>query len=428
MAGESTFGRWHSHIRSWISWPSAGRSIVYWALLLHWYQPPTQLHRVLKSVCEESYRPLLKLFRDFSHARATVNINAVLTETLSDHGMSDVIDALRDLGARGQIEFTGSAKHHAILPLIDRGEMLRQIKLNEETNRFFFGESYRPRGFFPPELCYSRELIGPVAESGHEWLLLSGIACPVGWPVDVIYEVSLGDRALAVFFRDDLLSNRVSFRETDARGFIEHLSRMAPGGKSVYVVTAMDAETFGHHVKDWVHGFLAEVYRAVPGKVEPVTLSQLLDLFPRGHRIEPRPSSWSTSPDDLERGNPYPLWKSPDNVIHQLLWQHLRIVVELVGKAVEIAASDEAKHHAQLARETLDRALHSDQFWWASRRPMWEPNIVNRGLMEQREAILNAYKAIQLSERSEDAKREYYYRYIAARDLREKITDQLFMF
>ena len=157
-------------------------------------------------------------------------------------------------------------------------------------------------------------------------------------------------------------------------------------------------------------------------------MSQLLDLFPGRHRIEPRPSSWSTGPDDLEHGNPYPLWKSSDNVVHQLQWQHLQIVIELVRKAVEIATTDEAKHHAQVARETLDRALHSDQFWWASRRPMWEPNIVNRGLMEQREAILNAYKALRVSDQSEDAKREDYYRYISARDLREKITDQLFMF
>ncbi len=71
--------------------------------------------------------------------------------------------------------------------------------------------------------------------------------------------------------------------------------------------------------------------------------------------------------------------------------------------------------------------MHSDQFWWASRRPMWDINLVNRGLMQQREVVFNAYKAIRMSDLSEDEKTEAYYRVIVSRDLRTKIMDQLFI-
>jgi hypothetical protein len=110
-----------------------------------------------------------------------------------------------------------------------------------------------------------------------------------------------------------------------------------------------------------------------------------------------------------------------------LQWQHLKIAIELTHKAEKGAGNDSAKNYADLARGLLDRAMQSDQFWWASRRPWWDINLVNRGLMQQREVVFNAYKAIRLGDLSEDEKTEAYYRVIVSRDLRTKITDQLFI-
>jgi hypothetical protein len=163
-------------------------------------------------------------------------------------------------------------------------------------------------------------------------------------------------------------------------------------------------------------------------EIEVVTISRLMELFPTGDLVEPRLSSWSTSMDDIRAGNPYPLWKSKDNLIHQLQWQHLKIAIELTRKAVGVATAEPAKQYADIARGLLDRALHSDQFWWANPPPRWDVNLVNRGLMQQREVVFNAYKAIKMSNLSEDEKTEGYYRVIVSRDLRTKTMDQLFMY
>jgi len=433
--------------------------VIYWAPLLHFYQPPTQIYWVLKKVCDESYRPLVEMFRNLPYARVTVNISAALTELLDEHGMADVIEGLRDLAASGHLEFTDSAKYHPILPLIPSQEIKRQIVLNHQANHMYFGDAYSPQGFFSPEMCYSRDIVKPILDSGHRWLILSGIACPATWPTDVIYEISSDGDKMAVFFRDDILSNKISFRQLDAAGFLDHLGQLRSSRqKNIYVITAMDAETFGHHIKSWEKIFLEEVYEALmPEKpvnhgvkqlqrlvktqkeifrtgeiarapdIEVVTISRLLELFPTGGPVEPRPSSWSTSIDDINAGNPYPLWKSKDNPIHQLLWQHLKIAIELTNKSIKMATDERAKYYANIARGLLDRAMHSDQFWWANSDSRWDVNLVNRGLMQQREVVLNAYKAIKMSNLGEDEKLEYYYRVIASKELRSKIMDHLFL-
>ena len=93
-----------------------------------------------------------------------------------------------------------------------------------------------------------------------------------------------------------------------------------------------------------------------------------------------------------------------------------------------MATTDEAKYYADIARGTLDKAMQSDQFWWASRRPMWDMNLINQGLIQQDEVVFNAYKALKLSGLSDDEKTQWYYPVIAARDIRSKIIEQLLMY
>jgi hypothetical protein len=429
-------------------------STIYWGSLLHFYQPPIQIPEVLRKVVDESYRPLIEVFAQHPHARASVNINGVLTEMLYESGYNDVIEGLKELAARGQVEFVGSAKYHAILPLIPKEEQRRQIRRNHLTNRHFFGDAYQPRGFFPPEMCYDRSFLDPIADLGHEWVIMSGVACPAPWPTDQIYCTKSPDgRDMGVIFRDDVLSNKISFQDMDGKSFIDHLRSAHGDSRDMYIVTAMDAETFGHHIENWDQLFLGEAYEAVRPYEEVVqprslaastatllatmqqdagesivscTISEIVDRFPRGEMIDPRPASWSTTHDDLDAGVPYPLWQAPGNYIHKLQWEHVDIAEQLVRVAQECADTAVSKRHAEIARGLLDPALHSCQFWWASRRPHWDINMIARGLDQQANVVLNAFRAINLSSAAEGVKRDAYYKVIASRDIRAKIQDQLF--
>lgn len=430
--------------------------MIYWAQLLHFYQPPTQVPSVLKRICDESYRPLLQVFEEYPDARVTINFNGVLTDMLMDCGHKDVIDGLRSLAENGQLEFTGTGKYHPILPLMPKEEVKRQIGLNTQTNRRFFGKAYAPQGFFPPEMCYSQDILQPIIKSGYRWVVLSGIACPAEWPLDIIYRAECNEQEIAVFFRDDVLSNRISFQDLGAKEFIAHLEEWQGKRENIYVVTAMDAETYGHHIQGWERTFLAKVYEEIEppaepleevtqakalagqhaalltnseaaGKIQMVTISQLLDLFPQGQPIEPRPSSWSTTADDMQAGNYYPLWQDKRNEVHRLQWEHLGICIEVVNKALECADNKGSRQSATIARGLLDRAEHSCQMWWASNCPMWDINLIHMGLLDQLRTVVNAYRAINKSGASEETRREYYYRTVAARDIRSKLEDRLFV-
>ncbi|MBE7519161.1 MAG: hypothetical protein HS107_07920 [Thermoflexaceae bacterium] len=414
--------------------------MTYWAQLLHFYQPPTQTHEVLRRVADESYRPLLAVLKEHPGAKLAININGVLTELLLEHGMGDIVAGLRELGERGQVEFVGSGKYHPILPLIPQGERVRSIAENARTNRRALGDGWKPRGFFPPEMCYSSDIMLAIAAAGHDWVILSGVASPGEWPLNVVCRAPANGRTMHVLFRDDVRSNRISFRETDAVRFIDELARSGAGEDS-YIVTAMDAETYGHHIRGWEREFLAAAYEGIaahqkaPATVERgrttrvamVMPSELPSLFPDGPVIEPLASSWSTTRDDIAARNPYPLWHSPGNHLHDRQWEYVGHCLELLAIARRYSEHDPAQKYLSIAENRLQPALHSCQFWWASRRPMWDVTMVHRGFLLLNEVALNAMKAVALGTASERVKREATWRMAAANEARWQIERELFM-
>ena len=401
--------------------------MIYWAPLLHFYQPPTQSHAVLAKVCEESYRPLVRVFKEHPESRITVNMCGVLTEMLADHGYQDILRGLEKLGQAGQVEFTGSAKFHAILPLIPEVEAKRQISLNKKTNLSFFKDSYKPRGFFLPEMCYSDETASIVRGMGYEWVIVSGIACQGKWPMDYISTFKLGSGLMKAFFRDDIISNMISFKNIDAVGFVSRIKELAKGKEDAYIITAMDAETFGHHIHDWENIFLAALYEIIEDsdKVKAVKISDLLEKFPAVKTRPPKPSSWSTSNEEIMAGNYYPLWNTPHNNIHRLQWEHMDLCLEIFQEAEKKKDIEKSALFFNTARSTLDMALHSCQFWWANKDRMWNENLINKGLILQEETILNSYLAVANSGCRDSEKKRCYNKVIAARHVAEKIRDEI---
>jgi len=399
-----------------------------WAQLLHFYQPPTQTHEILRKVADESYRPLIQVIREHENARLAVNVNGVLTEMLLDHGLADVVKGLSELAERGQLEFTGSGKFHPILPLIPDAHRRQSIADNGATNQRAFGPTWQPRGFFPPEMCYSADILSPIASAGYEWTVVSGVACPIDWPTDTVARVAAGDGSLSVLFRDDGRSNRISFRRTDAASFVGELAAL-DSGRDRYVMTAMDAETYGHHLGRWEREFLAAAFASAAasrGAVDLVLPSELLDRFPAGPTIEPLPSSWSSSEDDIAAGNPYPLWKAPGNGVHDLQWEIVGHCIALTDAAARHADTEESRRACEIAAERLQPALHSCQFWWASRRPMWDVPMIHRGLQLLMEVALFATRSVRSSSAPEPIKAAMGWRLAAATEARAQLERELF--
>jgi len=58
---------------------------------------------------------------------------------------------------------------------------------------------------------------------------------------------------------------------------------------------------------------------------------------------------------------------------------------------------------------------------------MWDINLIHLGLISQWRALVNAYRAINMSGMDAQIKTQYYHKLVAARDIRNKIVDRLFI-
>ncbi len=361
---------------------------MYWANFLHIYQPADQQADVLQAIVDQCYRPLLEHLRDNKHVRLTLNINGALMELFDKHGYHDLIEAMREMGKDGRIEFTSSAKYHAFLPFLDKDEIIRQIKMNDETNKHYLGDSYNPQGFFPPEMAFKEELVPIIEELGYKWIILDEIAA-YGEPGKVDYTklYNIKGSKLKVFFRERRLSNLImSAVVRSPETLIEAMKDDLATGR--YVVTAMDGETFGHH-RPGLEKMLFDVFTTKEFKL--VNISDLLGLYNETVEISPIKSTWASSQHDIEQGIQFLSWSDPENMLHTMQWQ----LVNLVLNEVNNMPKDDIGYND--IRKKMDRALASDHFWWASAKPWWSMEMIEDGayrLLETLRSIPNVEQSI----------------------------------
>lgn len=381
---------------------------TYWAPFLHIYQPIWQRPDILNQIDTECYRPLLHVIDESPNARVTLNINAVLIDLLYEHNLGETVELLKKVVTAGKVEIVGTAKYHPLMPLLPPEENSHQIDLNETTLTSILGSKWARKGFFPPEMAISPDVLKTIQQAGYKWVIASGIACADAWPYDVVHQTSSG---LYMFYRDDYTSNDVSFNRLDAIGFIEKIYSMYQNDS--YIITAQDGETFGHHIKHAEQTFLKKAFDLVAQNinVKMCFISDLINKFPSKLSKPPRPSSWSTDMSDIDREVYYPLWKNPDNPVHKIQYKLLSRVNKLIqileatpdpnhcnngnGKNSNNGTLNaEYQNYKQTARYFYDTGISSCSFWWASMRPMWSPNLIINGAELLIKAAINARLAL----------------------------------
>ncbi|MFX0074911.1 MAG: hypothetical protein ACFE96_05680 [Candidatus Hermodarchaeota archaeon] len=382
--------------------------MIYWAPLLHMYQPSFQDSEVLRQIDKECYKPLFSMLEEHDNVKISLNINAVLIDMLKEFDLNDTIELIKTLVSNDKIQIIGTAKFHPILPLIPENESERQIRLHEETIRHEFPQWERT-GFFPPELSISSQVAKFIRAKGYKWVIMSGIACPNEWLYDQIYTSPNG---LKLFFRDDILSNKIAFNDTTAKKFLEQLATTIDVDKKEkfkdkFIITAMDSETFGHHIKKFERTFLSKTFELINDQkdIEIEFISNLENYFPiHKETIIPKESSWSTTDDDMKLNIPYPLWDHPDNRIHSLFWKIMRSLNNLMNLVENLDLTDEweVKRYSDTARWFYDRSICSDTTWWANpSRGTWSPNLIYKGIELLMKSALNAQLSLVHANKSD---------------------------
>ncbi len=393
-----------------------------WACFLHFYQPPTQSVRILKKVTDESYRRIIEGIEKLPNARLTLNVTSCLVDLWAEHGLENVIRGLRSLLKDGKIELTASAKYHPLLPKLPRSEIKRQILLDIETHKKYFGDLYRPKGFFPPEMAYNRKMAEVVAELDFEWVIAEELSYDRHFghvQYDRVYEIKGIDsnsELLKIFFRERNASFKIlSGQLGTPKLFKDYLGERI--NRHNYLLTAMDGETFGHH-RPGMEELLFSLLESE--EFNSCTISQLASLFENREVTKTYPSTWALMEKDLERNAPFSRWDDPGNLLHQLQWELTYYAIGTVYESAgDLGVPSDAMSNSSVkaefnsvqqqwfkSRQLLDRSLHSDQYWWASARPWWSLEMIEQGAYELKTAVLSLPN---LKESQREKVKELYY-------------------
>jgi len=341
-----------------------------WANFFHMYQPPDWNERVVRRVIRECYRPFFHQLVRRPSFKITLDICGSLTEQLESLGARDILSNIQLMVARKQIELTATVKYHVLAPLLPESEIHRQITLNDELHQSVFGAIYNPRGFYLPEMCYSKNIGRLIAQLGYDWTILdeitlSGVLGTInfdqGYRLDnTKLNLVFRNRTISdLFFMDVLKSPAVFFK------VLQRDPRM-----NRRLVTGVDLENLGHHnprlLKIWFSLTDSRRYQLV-------TISELIRTYRRRVAVQPVASNWASRESELKHKLPYYLWKNKKNPIQQLQWRLTKLILQVIRSSHQPYAQQSG------ARQLLDKALASDQYWWASASPWWSVEIVAAG-------------------------------------------------
>lgn len=340
-----------------------------WINFLHIYQPANADAYVIKEATEKSYKRIIKALEKNSKIKFTINITGCVWQRWQGLGLNDIIDRLKMLAEKGQIEIVGTAAYHPILPLLPEEEVIKQIKENEQILKQWFKED-KLNGFFLPEMAYSLETAKIIKSLGYEWLILDEIAL----------NGKLGHADFNKIYIDKDSGLKIIFRNRElSKSYVPDTLLNKKENEDIFI-TATDCELYGLRHLDQTGKIEKLLARE---DLETLTISEFIaghDDAPIG--ISPLPSSWESTEHELKNAAPYALWFDKKNSIHKKLWQ-------LANLAIETARKFANDKNCNWIRWHLVRGLASCTFWWASAKDFklfsmisWSPDEIERGVNE----------------------------------------------
>lgn len=317
-------------------------------------------------MAEESYQKIIDIYKKHPKAKFILNINGSLTQLLMKHKLYNIINGFKELAENGQLEFVSTLCYHAIAPLIPEKEIIRQIELNDKINKDAFGSSYKPTGLWLPEMAYSRAVIRPIAEFGYKWISLPGVVSNGAWTNNSYAYVQSGSHKLKVLFRDDRISLDIAFGNLN-----DSFPQIIKKQKGTYLFTTMDGETIGHHIPKLAQAldsWLTEIENS--GELETMNSKEIFETYPEAEKSHAFPGSWSTTFEDIQQGNFFPLWleqhQEPFKSSHQLAWSHLHNLLEMSQIAKKQLINGQEQYYEK-TRDLIDKSLFSCAYWWFTR-------------------------------------------------------------
>ncbi|MGD8588279.1 MAG: glycoside hydrolase family 57 [Chromatiales bacterium] len=192
------------------------------ALGLHMHQPPGNLQLLIEDNpweaeqiirCYERVPRYAAKYRDVGHLH--VGFSGILLEQFLDPKIVDAYRHIVDIPAMlenyreaSNVELIGMGYYHPIFPLIPRNDWADQLQSGRAIMQEVFGRA--PKGFWPPEMAFTMEMIPALLEAGYEYVVVDSVHVQPQDGIHDIYRPYLAcheGHCITVIPRDRAVSN-----------------------------------------------------------------------------------------------------------------------------------------------------------------------------------------------------------------------------
>ncbi len=325
----------------------------YWAMVLHFYQPPTQDVMTTRTILESCYLPLLRMLSRKSGFGLTFNMSGSLLVQLKQLGTDEFFHLVRKLIDEKKVEIVTSVMYHPLMPLTPKDVLIRQIEKNNQTLKNLLGVE-KIEGFFPPELAVNTASLDLVNQS---YIIIDETA---------LKTKSNLQQSLVKYRKKYLLINnrqvcelmRSYPKKLSAKLVLEAQKNREEEG---LIVIANDAELFGHHYSERLEVLVDLLDRK---DITFIKTSEAVAQF-GDHAISISGIKDSTWQD----GQSFDLWTK--NPLQKNYLKLLKATYELTSGSSDAAALD-----------FFDQGNSSCYLYWLSNWPWWHPDLVESGAIQ----------------------------------------------
>jgi 4-alpha-glucanotransferase len=222
------------------------------ALALHNHQPVGNFGWVFAEVFEKAYEPMVDALERHPGVSLSLHYTGALLDWLvAERG--DMIDRLRALVDRGQVEIMGGGYFEPVLVSLPERDRVGQLERMAKDMEGLFGR--RPLGAWLAERVWEPDMPTSLAAAGYEWTILddahfraAAIAEEDLWGP---YTTEDQGQLLRVFGTEQGLRYRIPFRKVE--DVIEYLRNHATDAGDRIGMMGDDGEKFGGWPTTWEH-------------------------------------------------------------------------------------------------------------------------------------------------------------------------------
>lgn len=258
---------------------------ITFALAIHNHQPVGNFDFVIEGAIDNAYHPFLEVLERFPDVRVSLHYCGLLLDWFKEK-RPDIIERIRSLVERRQVELLGGGYYEPILPILPVRDQVGQMNSLSEALEATFGS--RPRGLWLAERVWEPQLPGPITAAGMEYVVVDdGHFKAMGFKEDQLfghYRTEDQGAALSVFPILKPLRYAIPFAPvSEAQSLLTGWASLE--GRPVAVM-GDDGEKFGTwpgtHQRVYEEGWLEEFFAMLTEtpEIETATLSEILDSHP----------------------------------------------------------------------------------------------------------------------------------------------------